>query len=180
MTNLFATGSSQGIEEVLNNRDQRVAFQENLVSKFPKDAIVAVKLNIPGPIKNNEMIRHLFELGLNSFLKFLKSKNVLIKLQANWNKETGNEAFFTSETEPVEMKKCAVDFEDNDPLGRLFDIDVMGKGKASSISRVILGLPVRKCFICNRPAKECARSRRHSVADLQQKINQVYQAEVKN
>ncbi len=56
MTKLFETGEPQDITAVLESKDARVAFQKKLVTDYPDDSILAVKLNIPGPIKNNDQL----------------------------------------------------------------------------------------------------------------------------
>ncbi|MEY8292793.1 citrate lyase holo-[acyl-carrier protein] synthase [Carnobacteriaceae bacterium 52-44] len=56
-----------------------------------------------------------------------------------------------------------VNIEENHPLGRLFDLDVLMLDQNNEVqgkSRTKLGLPVRRCFLCERPAKDCGRSRR--------------------
>ena len=54
-----------------------------------------------------------------------------------------------------------------------------GFANYAAISRRDLGQSPRKCFICDRPAKECARSRRHSVAEMQDYISELYVKNVK-
>ncbi|MDY5959933.1 MAG: citrate lyase holo-[acyl-carrier protein] synthase, partial [Lactobacillus amylovorus] len=70
-------------------------------------------------------------------------------------------------------------FEDHAELVVLFYADVLEKYKNAAISRRDLGPSPRKCFICDRPAKECARSRRHSVAEMQDYISELYAKNVK-
>ena len=41
------------------------------------------------------------------------------------------------------------------------------------LSREALGLPARKCLLCNRPARECMRSRVHSTEELLAKITEL-------
>ncbi|WP_180365925.1 citrate lyase holo-[acyl-carrier protein] synthase, partial [Oenococcus oeni] len=75
------------------------------------------------------------------------------------------------------VKKTAVSFEDKNDLGRLFDADVLTnkKGIISSLSRKQLKQNGRKCLICQRSAKECARSRRHTIKELQDRISEIYE-----
>lgn len=90
MLNLFATGIPQEITAVLNNRDQRVELQNQLVADASQtQSVVALKLNIPGPIKNNADLTRLFLAGLAAF----KQKLVVVR-QIDWSKSTGPETFF--------------------------------------------------------------------------------------
>ena len=85
---------------------------------------------------------------------------------------TGPEGYIcVKDMEPVELKKIAVHAEETSPLGRLFDIDVLiAEG---GISRAALGAPPRRCLICQRDAKACARSRAHSMEDLLAEVDKI-------
>lgn len=76
----------------------------------------------------------------------------------------------------AEAKRAAIAIEDADPIGRLLDIDVYDS-TGRSVSRYDLSLPPRRCLICDRPAHECARSRRHSLLELQRQIAKLLSAE---
>ena len=56
----------------------------------------------------------------------------------------------------------------------ILDLDVLElvEGIPCPISRRQLGLAPRQCFLCQADAKQCARSRQHSVADMQAYISQ--------
>ncbi|WP_268912568.1 citrate lyase holo-[acyl-carrier protein] synthase [Lentilactobacillus sp. SPB1-3] len=177
MQNIFIDGNQQEIEDVLANRDARVEKQHQLLADNPEMTVVAIKLNIPGPIKNNSKIKQLFDAGMATFLQLLKDNDIQYTLNEEWNKDTGNEAFLLVSDTQLVVKRLAVQFEDKDKFGRIFDVDVLGHHKDASISRTALELPVRKCFICDRPAKECARSRRHSVEELQLAISTLVESE---
>ncbi|MFC6255044.1 citrate lyase holo-[acyl-carrier protein] synthase [Secundilactobacillus hailunensis] len=177
MVAIFQTGQPQTITDVLDNRDARVALQQQLLKQSPTQTLIAIKLNIPGPIKNNDQLRRLFSAGMNRFYDQLKAQTRHFKTVAQWDKPTGNELFMTVELDPTAVKKLAVEFEDHDHLGRLFDVDVMHAGSSRALSRSDFQMPVRKCLLCNREAKDCARSRRHSVLELQQRISEIYNAE---
>ncbi|MGE5708499.1 MAG: citrate lyase holo-[acyl-carrier protein] synthase, partial [Bacteroidota bacterium] len=58
------------------------------------------------------------------------------------------------------IKQALVSLEETHPLGRLWDWDVY-PGEFLPLSREKLGLPPRRCFLCERPAKECSRGRIH-------------------
>ena len=62
----------------------------------------------------------------------------------------------------------ATEIEESHPRGRLFDMDVIGTD-GMKLSRGTY----RKCIICGCQAQECARSRKHSVEELQAKIEEL-------
>lgn len=101
------------------------------------------------------------------------------KLVVSLDEDTGCENFYILDLPIKKVKQTTIAFEDQAELGRLFDADVLVKDKNATISRRDLGPSPRKCFICDRPAKECARSRRHSVAEMQDYISELYVKNVK-
>ena len=85
---------------------------------------------------------------------------------------TGNEFYALFALSPEVLKGQMMTFETEYPLGRLLDLDVvfLKEGKLTGISRQDLGAAPRKCLLCGQEAKACGRSRRHSVAELQEHI----------
>lgn len=172
MSNLFDVGTPQQIPDVLANRDRRVALQNQLITEYPTDAVIAAKLNIPGPIKNNPQLKNFFLSELKVFEHQLKAKYQFV-VAAQWlDESTGPERFYLVKGSAKEVKRLAVAFEESQPARRLFDLDVLTKDNdhAQSLSRTVLNLPQRTCLICGHPAKECARSRQHTVAELQNRV----------
>lgn len=64
-----------------------------------------------------------------------------------------------------------VDLEESSKLARLYDIDIIYKNK--DITREDLGKDGRKCIICGKKVASCARSRRHSVGEMQEYIEKI-------
>jgi Phosphoribosyl-dephospho-CoA transferase (holo-ACP synthetase) len=65
-----------------------------------------------------------------------------------------------------------ITLEQQHPLGRLFDLDVL-QADGRSLSRREFDLPPRRCLICDELAAACGRSRRHSSEELQVRIHQI-------
>lgn len=172
---IFETGSPVDIAMVLANRDRRVAVQQRISEQTPDETLIVTKLNVPGPIKNNAALQQLFTMGVSRFRSVLAQANLAVTPITEWHELTGNELFWRSSATSAAVKRAAVTFEDTDVLGRIFDVDILTGNPAKAISRTALGFPVRRCFVCQRPAKECARSRRHSVAELQAYFDRLYQ-----
>ncbi|BDR55912.1 citrate lyase holo-[acyl-carrier protein] synthase [Xylocopilactobacillus apis] len=169
---IFNEGTPVKINEVLLNKDKRVEQQNLLMKEDPTATIIATKLNIPGPIKNNHYLEEIFLTGIKELKSLIGDK--LIKNEIIWQLKTGPEAFWVTDIPIKRAKEIAISFEDAFTLGRLFDVDVLSlKTKEVPLSRRDLGFEPRKCLICSRPAKECARSRKHSVLELQEKISQM-------
>ncbi len=169
LSNIFTAGIPQTITAVLQQRDLRAATQTYWLNHCPQATLIDLKLNIPGPIKNNLALNFLFNQGRARWLQGEPALHLVVE----WNCPSGNEALYWTTQEAVAAKQCAIAFEERDTLGRLFDIDVL-KAPDTHLSRQDLQLPSRRCLICPRPAKQCARSRQHSIKELQLWISQLF------
>lgn len=178
LNSFFSTGQQVDIPRVLSNRDHRVQVQQSLLRAHPDCVVVAAKLNIPGPVKNNPTIQSFFVAQLHIWEKTLIKQGLVFNVADQWLKAvTGPERFYVIFADRETVKKTAVAFEESNSWRRLFDLDVIynDQGSAKSLSRSQLGLPTRRCLICNRDAKDCGRSRRHSVGELQDKVAELIQ-----
>lgn len=106
----------------------------------------------------------------------MQAHHLSFQLAESWDKPTGCENFYLLSNDATEVKQTAIEFEKQSKLTRLFDADVLVKAgqEVGIISRSTLKLPSRTCFLCNRPAKECARARSHSVDELQNYISKIF------
>lgn len=173
---LFETGPLIDLPAILNAREERFYIQQDLLGQLDSGrggSLLLMTMAIPGPIKTNDRLNQVFDEMVIE-VKQTFNDEAIVK-DGKREKETGFEYYLLSAISPREMKELMVEIEENHPLGRFFDLDVLflnKNGNVEGTSRTQLGLPVRKCFICDRPAKECGRSRRHSVEELQQKISE--------
>lgn len=166
-------GTNVEIPAVLANRDRRVATQAQLLREHPSQVVVACKLNIPGPVKNSAAIQAFFTAGLARLEDQWLACGQPFEIATSWeDAPTGPERFYLLYSAGVTVKEGTVHFEERQPANRLFDLDVLitNGGESHSLSRGDFDLTVRTCLICGRPAKECGRSRRHSVEELQARV----------
>ena len=164
--------------EVLVARDRRAMRQSELIDEFQKP-IISFTMNIAGPVKNNPDIKRGFELGKEMVDRELLVSEFNCLHFEEISGPTGNEAFYVIDADPLEIKSITTAIEDETPLGRLFDLDVINVEKRK-IDRKELGLEGRKCLICENSAKECARSRTHSVEELQKKTSEILKSAIEN
>lgn len=168
---VFTSGVEQDLSTILANKDWRARFQLDLMEQFPQATILAIKLNIPGSIKNNQSIERIFSGGWFRLLE--NFDEVTIQEELFLHRKTGPEGFIVIREDLRNAKIASVDFEQAWSLGRLFDVDVMSKQNISGgqLSRTSLGLPVRQCFVCGAPAKECARLQTHTKTEISKAID---------
>jgi len=160
-------GIKVGIDEVLNCREKRVAIQNEMIRKYKKP-VISFTMNIPGPIKTNNEIKKAFNIGKNLILEKLKENNIEILEIQELNENTGNELFISVNSLAKKIKNITVSIEEASELGRLFDMDVIDIN-FEKLSRESF----RKCLICEEQAQECGRSRKHSVEELQNKVEKI-------
>lgn len=153
--------------QMLEARERRVQRQKELLAKL-NTPLICFTMNIAGPIKNTDLIRAGFSIGKKLLRQQLAREKLTILHFEEIDEDTGNEACFSIDANPLTIKRITTSIEDHTALGRLFDMDVL-RPNGQKVDRSELGLPERRCLICGGPARECARSRTHSVAELQQK-----------
>jgi holo-ACP synthase len=88
---------------------------------------------------------------------------------------TGPEALVVVDAGSLELKQAMTRLEEENPLGRLWDLDVIDPLRGA-ISRKSLGRPARRCLLCDEEAHACGRSRAHSLQELQNAIEEIIHA----
>lgn len=154
------------LQDILNARENRVARQRTLLKKYNKP-LLCFTMNIPGPTKLDRDVVIGFYVGNWLLQRALRGCRVLHRQLCREN--TGCEAFYVVDMPPRELKQLAMDIEDLDPIGRLFDMDVLIPD-GTKLSREDMGAPRRKCLLCDNDAAVCARSRAHGLDALQDRI----------
>lgn len=152
------------LEEILANREARAKRQQALLAAYALP-LVSFTVNMPGPVKDNDASRAIFRQGLEALKKCCESHGWKRMALEEHSANTGPEALCSVDCDAGDLKTALVALEDEHPLGRLFDLDVL-RPSGEHLSRRDLGAAMRRCLICERPAAECARSRAHSLDEL--------------
>lgn len=161
--------------EMLEAREKRAWRQRELLGGG--QTMVCFTMNIAGPIKNSPLIGGGYALGKQLLLGQLEVAGLHVTHFEEVQEKTGNECILLVDAEPLAVKAITAELEDYAPVGRLFDMDVLGPD-GRKVDRQELGLPGRKCLLCGQSAQGCARSRKHSVAELQAKTREILQEAV--
>ena len=160
-------GVEVGIEEVLMCRERRVDIQNEMIKKYNMP-LISFTMNIPGSIKTNQQIKKAFDIGKKLILEKLEENNIEILEIKELDENTGNELFISVDSTAEKIKNITIAIEESSQLGRLFDIDVIDVN-FEKLSRKSF----RKCLICEEQAQECGRSRKHSIEELQNKVEEI-------
>lgn len=155
------------LTDMLLCRERRAQIQDTFLTQY-HCPVISFCMNIPGPVKTNEPIRAAFDSGKHALLAKLESTQAKIKNLLEIHEKTGDELLLAVDYPAQKIKDLTTDIEETHPVGRLFDLDVI------DINGQKLSRPsFRKCIICGCQAQECARTRKHSVDEMQAKIEEM-------
>jgi len=163
-----ASAREVSLADVLASRDERQARQRAWLARYQMP-LISFTIIAPGAVKDNAVTREASKRGVTAIEAMLAAHHWPVAEVRTWAKPTGAEVFFSIQAPASDLKQAMVTLEDSAPIGRLWDIDVLD-ASGEILSRADFGLPPRKCLICDRPAAECARARRHSVPELRAKM----------
>lgn len=162
------------LEELLAARERRDTKQKALIRKFSLP-LVSFMVNMPGPNKNTMLTKRIFTEGFKVFFEVMNSKDIpQVYREVNFL-PAGAEGYIVVDCCETDLKGMTVAIEETHPLGRLFDFDVIGI-HSNHLSRDTLEIPKRKCLLCDEAAHACGRSRKHSLIELQHKIQRMADA----
>ncbi|MBQ7593735.1 MAG: citrate lyase holo-[Synergistaceae bacterium] len=162
------TGNEINLAQMLARREKRANQQEFFLTEY-HSPLVSFSMNIPGPIKTNELIRRAFDIGEILLLETLRKVDAEILDFDEVHEDTGDELLLAVKNIlPENLKDLAMNIENSSEIGRLFDIDIIdADGKKLSRKNF------RKCLICDKQAQDCARSRTHSVSEMQEAVENI-------
>lgn len=162
------------LDKLLASRDRRVEMQQKLREKHPNLTLVCLTVIMPGNIKRNLSSLIVSQAAINTLLNVLEGNVVDVVTR---DLETGYEAYVVTNLSQHDTKLIACDIEDNHPLGRLFDIDVLD-ADGFPMKRETAGFQPRRCLMCDNEARYCMRNRTHTPQELNAKIKQMVDAYV--
>ncbi len=153
------------LKEMLLCREERVLMQKSLIEKHNLP-IISFTMNIAGPIKTSPIIERGFNEGLFLLLNALGEKNIAEKKVRLL--KIGPEAFVSVNLPPQVIKSVCTKIEEQNALGRLFDMDVITPN-GEKLSRQ----KERGCIVCQKEGRGCASSRAHSVEEIVAVTNKI-------
>ena len=162
------SGAPVTLEQMLGRREARAARQRKWLKRWVRP-IVSLTLVTPGPVKDTVDARCVFAEGVAALDAALDGIGASVLAREQLLAVTGPEALLAVDAEPAALKRALIALEERHPLGRLWDADVIAVD-GSGVSRRQLELPARRCLVCDEDARGCARSARHTLAELQDAI----------
>lgn len=163
------------LEDMLAARERRAYLQQAMIKEYAQP-LICLTLNIPGPVKVLPLVPEAFEEGCRRVESSLSALGLAFQARKQIREKTGYEAIYSAAADPLVLKKAMIGIEDQDRLGRLFDLDVLAVD-GTKISREDLKEAPRTCLLCGKPAHICSRSRSHSVKELTCEIKRILEKE---
>ena len=155
------------VMDVLHARDRRAARQQELLAQYGAP-LISFTMNIAGPVKRTALIDRGFDLALQRLENQLRACRGAVLHRELVREDTGCQALYAVDLPARQLKALCVALEEADELGRLLDLDVLDRD-GEKLERE----QERRCLICGSVGKGCARSRAHSVEELQQRTEEI-------
>ncbi|MGI6224172.1 MAG: citrate lyase holo-[acyl-carrier protein] synthase [Prevotella sp.] len=157
------------LTELLDSRDRRWSHEKELMAHYPKLTLICLTVVMPGKVKRNANSLVVAKAATKAIHESFDDD---MRLWEEKDLPTGFEAYSMVKLSPEDVKRRCCEIEETHPLGRLFDVDVIGPGGVP-ISRKQLGLEPRKCLICGNEARLCMRMHTHTQEELHAKIKEM-------
>lgn len=149
-------------EKLVNYRVKKCETIEKLHHTYNLP-VITIRANYPGVLKNNETTRFVIEEIRKTFDAFFHDKMLA---EETYDTPEGPTTFYVLSGDARTLKENAVFIEQNHELGRFVDIDVYDIDEEYAITRFELHYEPRKCFLCDKSAKECSQNKTHSMEEL--------------
>ena len=160
-------GRAIALDDILAARDARAARQQAMLAQG--GVLLSLTLVAPGAVKRSPLLDAIFAAALDAIRPLVDDARARIEAVD----DSGHHALYLLDGEARDWKTRMLALENRAPLSRLWDIDIIDRDGVA-VSRRDLGLPPRRCLICDDDAKTCARERRHDIAALQADIARRY------
>ncbi len=145
--------------KILEDREKRLEIISEKINSS-NNLIVTIKANICGDDKNiNEA-----NIVLNYFIKKVIRKFDVISYEKVQSYDGNFYIVELNDSDYKSVKMKLVQIESNG-LGRFVDLDLFKNGE-KSITRTELGLPKRRCIICDKEYNTCLREKRHTADEV--------------
>jgi holo-ACP synthase CitX len=154
------------LDQLLASRDRRWHRQQELLHEHPDETLLCLTVIMPGAVKRNRFSLVVAQAATEAMrVAFADS----ITWMEERDLETGFEAYAFTTHPLLDAKRMACHIEEEHPLGRLFDLDVIDT-TGTPVSRSAIGAEPRRCLLCQQEARFCMRNHTHSREELQARI----------
>jgi len=157
------------LEKILSAKEERAKMRQAIANN--NLASLSLSLNIPSYPKSTKEINNFFLLIKTEINDYLLAHRVIYNTQAEITLTDSAGDFcissLSSNTKDIAfVKNLCENFEENHPLGRIIDIDIV-----DTSGHPVSSGKLKKCFLCNAPAIECMHKGTHTKQELRSFID---------
>ena len=158
------------LDQLLASRDERHLRQMHLLKEYADKTLVSLTVIMPGKVKRNSLSSVVAQSATQAIHEAFEKEQLCYSEERDL--PTGYEAFYIVDCEERHAKEIVCGIEERHALGRLFDIDVI-KHDGTPYSRTEVGLPQRRCLLCDNEARYCMRNHSHSQEEINAEIKRL-------
>lgn len=158
------------LDQLLASRDERHSRQMQLLREYPEKTLVCLTVIMPGKVKRNSLSLTVGEAAASA-LNDVFADSGICHTEVH-DLPTGYEAMFVVGTDAATSKMMTCRLEEEHTLGRLFDVDVIN-ADGTPMSRTDVGMPPRRCLLCEHEARYCMRNKTHTQEELMAEIERL-------
>lgn len=168
MTTMTPERTGVSLEALLAAKENRAARQADWLRHY-QQPIISLTLVTPGAVKDTMRYRNTMGVALQACDQMLWQHGwQTLDRQVLWL-PTGAEAMWCVAHPAAEIKAQCIELEQTHPLGRLWDFDIFCP-QNGPVGRHSLDRTTRRCLVCDEPAHNCARSRRHPLDEVVSRV----------
>ena len=157
-------GPAVTLSDILAGKERKAQVQEAL-RRCHQSTVIGIGINMPGPVKYSDDTLDLVLHALARLRHQLRECACQLIEERLSHAPTGPVACLAVDGDAEMIKKIAVAIESEGDYGRLLDIDVY-RADGRPLSRDELGLPSRRCLVCDEKAAICIRAARHKPEEV--------------
>lgn len=144
------------MEGILEVRELLYQEQQRLLGSG--QTVIQLSLNMPGGMALYPW-QELFRLARDIVWRNLRTRLIEVVDSAEHVTAAGPYYLWATSAHAHAVKNMLISLEESHPCGRLWDLDVLSR--EGPVDRGHLGLPGRKCLLCENEAHCCRKSSRH-------------------
>lgn len=148
-------------QAVLEDKERLYRLQQQLLK--PAVVLIQIGLCLPGGPDHYPTGRLSARAGRAVRARLLAAR-IAVSAETALDTSMGPISLLSVVADARTVKQMMVDLEEQSPLGRLWDIDVVGPD--GPVDRSALGLAPRRCLVCDRSAHVCRKLGAHPLAEV--------------
>lgn len=147
------------VEQMIAGRDRRKVARRRMIADHQMP-VVCLTLVSPGPVKWWSWTDRVFAAGQAELRKAFGDRGWMVREWEEKRPATGPETQISVDASPWEIKRVLLKIEGSQPLGRLWDMDVIATD-GTVLDRAKIGIRPRRCLVCTFDADTCTRTDAH-------------------